>query len=100
MTILCNSGLGWPLWRAKASIRASVRASSVQASIQAWAFERLISLDWAFGDLRWAIVALLSRSLAAASNHLVENILRRAWQGARFAHRVSAAATMVAAGGR
>jgi hypothetical protein len=86
MTILCNSGLGWPIGR-------------VQALMQAWAFESMISLDYA-GDLRWAIVALLSNAVAAAGNALVESILRRASQGARFAQRMTAADTMVAAAGR
>ena len=82
MTILCNSGIGEPLWR-----------------VQIWACDCLTSLDQASGDPRLAIVALLSASLNAAGNSIVENILARAWRGARFAHRLTAADTMVAAGG-
>ena len=85
MTILCSLSIGAPLWR-------------VLASVQTWALERLIGLD--ASDLRWVIVALLSHSLSAAWNSLVENIAGRAWQGARFAHSMTAADTMVAAAGR
>jgi hypothetical protein len=87
MTTICNAGIGGPLLRA-------------QASIHAWSIQRLIRIDYAFGDLRWTIIALLAAPLTAAANALVENILRRARQGALFAHRLSAADTMVAAGGR
>ena len=91
MATLCNSGIGGPLWRAQASI---------QASIQTWAFHRLVRVDYAFGDLRSTIIALLAASLAAAGNTLAKTILRRAGQGALFAQRLTAADTMVAAGGR
>jgi hypothetical protein len=87
MTTICNSGTGGPLLRA-------------QALIHAWAIQRLIRVDYAFGDLRWTIIALLAAPLTAAGNALAESILRRARQGALFAHRLSAADTMVAAGGR
>jgi hypothetical protein len=83
MTILCNTGISEPLWR-----------------VQIWACDRLPSLDYAAGDLRLAIVVLLSNWLNAAWNSLVENIAGRAWRGARFAERMTAADTMVAAGGR
>jgi hypothetical protein len=82
MTMLCNSGIGEPLWR-----------------VQIWACDRMPSLDCASGDPRLAIVALLSQSLNAAGNSIVKNILSRAWRGARFAERLTAADTMVAAGG-
>jgi hypothetical protein len=78
MTILCNSGFGAPLWRA-----------------QIWANEHLNSSPYAF-DPRLAVVGLLSQALNAAW----KNTAARASQGARFAHRVTAADTMVAAGGR
>jgi hypothetical protein len=91
MATLCNSGIGGPLWRAQALI---------QASIQAWAFHRLVRVDYAFGDLPSTIIALLAASLAAAGNALAKNILRRAGQGALFAQGLTAADTMVAAGGR
>jgi hypothetical protein len=79
MSILYHSGIGAPLWRA-----------------QIWAFERLASSDGALGDLRFVIVALLSHLLNAAW----KNTAGRACEGARFAARLTAADTMVAAGGR
>ncbi|MGH6717312.1 MAG: hypothetical protein ACREDC_14085 [Bradyrhizobium sp.] len=87
MATLCNSGIGIPLWRA-------------QASLRAWATERLILADCASGDLRWSLITLLSQVLKAAVNALAENTLRRACQGARFAQGIAAADTMLAAGGR
>lgn len=87
MTILCSSGVGGPLSRA-------------HASVLTFTFQHLAGLDCTFGDLRWAIVTLLSHSLNAAGNSLVENIAGRAWQGARFAQRITAADTMMAAGER
>lgn len=78
MTILCNSAFGAPLWRA-----------------QIWANEHLNSSSYAF-DPRSAVVGLLSNALNAAW----KNTAARAAQGARFAHRVAAADTMVATGGR
>ena len=91
MATICNSGTGGPLLRAQASI---------YALIPAWAIQRLIRVDYTFADLRWTIIALLAALLTAAANSLVENILRRARKGALFAHRLRAADTMVAAGGR
>jgi hypothetical protein len=82
MTMLCNSTIREPLWRA-----------------QVWACDHLSSLDCASGDPRQAIVTLLSQSLNAAGNSIVKTIVGRAWQGARFAERLTAADTMVAAGG-
>ena len=79
MSILYHSGIGAPLWRA-----------------QFWAFERLASLDGAFGDLRSVIAALLSHLLNAAWR----NTAGRAGEGARFAARLTAADTRGAAGGR
>ena len=59
------------------------------------------------GDLRWAIIAMALRLLGAiwafAERQLglwANRVLRRAWQGARFAAAITAADTMVAAGGR
>ena len=83
MTTLCNSS-----------------ALSVRQAFQAWIFERLISLNLASGDLRLAAIALVAGALAAAGNAWFETIATRALQGAQFAHRVTAADTMVAAGGR
>ena len=78
MTVLYNVARFGSLWR-----------------VQIWACERLIALDLASGDFRLAIVALASHTLSAAW----KNTAARASQGARFAHRVSAADTMVAAEG-
>jgi hypothetical protein len=85
MMILYSSGFGerfGPLWRA-----------------QSFALEHLISFQCASGDLRWAVMALISRSLTAAMEALFRNIGGRAWQGARFAGALTTADTMVAAGG-
>lgn len=82
MTMLCNSGIGEPLGR-----------------VQIWACDHLTSLDYASGDPRLAIVTLLSASLNAAGNSIVKNIVCRALSGARFAERLAAADTTVAAGG-
>jgi hypothetical protein len=70
-----------PLWRA-----------------QVWALGQLASSG--LGDLRWAMVALVSRGIAAAADSLFRHIAGRAWQGARFAGRCAPAATTVAAAGR
>jgi hypothetical protein len=78
MTILENTGIGGPFWRA-----------------QIWASEYLNPPDYAF-DPRLAVAGLLSHALNAAWR----NTAARASRGARFAHRVTAADTMVAAGGR
>ena len=83
MTTLCNSG-----------------AFSALQTFQVWAFERLITLNLASGDLRFAVIALLAGALAAAGNAWFENIATRALQGAQFAHRMTAADTMVATGAR
>jgi hypothetical protein len=83
MTTLCNSS-PW---------------GSRQA-FQAWMFERLVTLNLASGDLRMVAIALVAGALAAAGNAWFETIATRALQGAHFARRVTAADTMVAAGGR
>ncbi len=72
----------------------------LQARFQTWVFERLIALNLASGDLRLAIIALVSGALIAAGNAWFENIAARALQGAQFAGSVTAADTMVAAGER
>ncbi len=79
MTNLYHFDFG-PLWRA-----------------QIWAFGHLVS---DCGDLRWTLVALLSRGIATAGSSLVRNIVGRALQGARFASSFTPADTTVAAGGR
>jgi len=78
MTILESTGIGGPLWRA-----------------QLWASEHMSSPAYAF-DPRLAAAELLSHALNAAW----KNTAARASQGARFAQHVTAADTMVAAGGR
>jgi hypothetical protein len=83
MTTLCHSG-----------------ALGALQSFQVWAYERLIALNLASGDFRFAAIALVSGLLAAAGNAWFETIAGRALKGARFARRVTAADTMVAAGGR
>lgn len=68
---------------------------------------RLAPFNAGSDDLRWTILALVLRALAAAGafgqrqlSLWVRRVLRRAWQGARFAADLTAADTMVAAGGR
>ena len=78
MTILCNTGFGAPLGRA-----------------QIWANEHMNVSRYAF-DTRLAAIGLMAQALNAAW----KNTAGRAAQGARFADRLSAADTMVAAGGR
>jgi hypothetical protein len=75
-----------PLWRA-------------QASLLAWSFGRLMFLDLTVVDLRVALATMLTRSLIQAADALVRHVMGRAWQGARFAEDITAAATMVAAAG-
>ena len=87
MTTLCNQG-------------AFGSRHAFQRSLQAWTYERLLTLNLASGDPRFAAIALVSDVLAAAGNAWFENIATRAHKGAQFARRVTAADTMVAAGGR
>jgi hypothetical protein len=82
-----------PLWRPQT------------LAFQAWALERLISFNCAFGDVRWAIMLLALRSLIAGWAfgqrqfvQLVRNVAGRAGQGA-FAAEIADADSMVAAGG-
>jgi hypothetical protein len=85
-----------PVWRFHAQIHAQVHA---------FVLARLVSFN--SGDLRWAIAAmalgLLGAVWAFAERQLAQwarRVLRRAWQGARFAAELSDADTMVATGGR
>ncbi len=87
MTTLCNLGAGGCL-------------QSLQTRLGAFAFERLMALKLASPDPRSAAIALVSAALTAAGNACYENIAARAHAGARFAQGVTAADTMVAAGGR
>lgn len=93
-----------PVWRVYAQIRAQVNAQ-VHAQVHAFVLARLISFN--SGDLRWAMVAMALRLLGAfwafaerQFTQWAQRVLRRAWQGARFAAEMSDADTMVAAGGR
>ena len=77
-----------PLWRA-----------------QAFVLTRLIAFN--HGDLRLALAAMALRLLGSAVafgerqlSRWARRVLRRAWQGARFAAVSKDADTMVAAGGR
>jgi len=71
---------------------------------QARAFSRLVSLDLMAVDLRFAVACVVTRSLVRAADalvhHVVRSVMGRAFQGARFAEDITAAATMVAAAGR
>jgi len=99
MMILQAFGAGdsfGPVWRAYAQVHAQVHAF-------VWA--RLISFN--SGDFRWAVAAMVLRLLGAgwafAERQFAQwarRVLRRAWQGARFAAEMSDADTMVAAGRR
>ncbi|OAF16054.1 hypothetical protein AYJ54_38665 [Bradyrhizobium centrolobii] len=87
MIIPTQFGTAGPLWR-------------VQASLHAWAFGRLVTLDLMFVDLRLAFASLVARSLLQLADALVHHVMARAWRGARFTQDITAAATMVAAAGR
>ncbi|UPK36480.1 hypothetical protein IVB18_03610 [Bradyrhizobium sp. 186] len=91
MIIPTHFGPAGPLWR-------------VQASLHAWAFNRLVSPDLMAVDLRFALMSVVTRSLVQAGDamvrHVVRHVMSRAWRGARFAEDITAAATMVAAAGR
>ncbi|MCK1357866.1 hypothetical protein [Bradyrhizobium sp. 199] len=91
MIIPTHFGPAVPLWRAQ----------MWQAQIwQALALSRLVSLDLMAIDLRLALASVVTRSLVQAADALVRHVMGRAWQGARFAEDITAAATMVAAAGR
>jgi hypothetical protein len=68
---------------------------------------RLTSFNCGTGDLRWTVLVLALHALDAASafaqrqlSRWARGVLRRAWQGARFAGERHHADSMVAAGGR
>ena len=83
MIIPTHFGPAAPLWRAQMR--------------QAWALNRLASLDLMAVDLRLALASAVTRSLVQAADALVRHAMGRAWRGARFAEDITAAATMVAA---
>ena len=88
MIIPTHLGPAGPLWRAQASLH---------ASLSTWAFGRLAFFDLTVVDLRVALATMLTRSLIQAADALVRHVMGRAWRGARFAEDITAAATMVAA---
>ncbi|SFI96134.1 hypothetical protein [Bradyrhizobium sp. Gha] len=88
MIIPSHFGPAGPLWRAQASLHGLPYAR---------AFSRLMFFDLTIVDLRVALVTMLARSLIRAADALVRHVMSRAWQGARFAEDITAAATMVAA---
>jgi len=103
MTILQTFGaresLG-PFCRTQAQIH-----TRVHIHVLAFVWGRLTAFN--SGDPRWAIIAMALRLLGAigafAERQLslwAHSVLRRAWQGARFAAERRAADSMVAAGGR
>jgi hypothetical protein len=74
---------------------------------QTFVLAHLTSFNCDAGDLRWTILTLALRALEAASAFAqrqmarwARGVLRRAWQGARFAGEARHADSMVAAGGR
>jgi hypothetical protein len=77
-------GLAGPLWRAQASLHTRV-------------FGRFMFLELTAVDLRLALATMVARSQIQAADALVRHVMGRAWQGARFAEDITAAATMVAA---
>ncbi|UQR62757.1 hypothetical protein LRP30_39480 [Bradyrhizobium sp. C-145] len=86
MIVPTHFGPAGPLWR--------------NQMWQARTFSRLVSLDLMAVDLRFAFASVVARSLIQAADALARHIMSRAWQGARFAEDITAAATMVAAAGR
>jgi hypothetical protein len=115
MTILQAFGareIFGPFWRAHAQLHTQIHAqvlaqvlAQVVAQALTFVLGRLTTLN--SGDVGWAILAmalrLLGAALALAERQLsiwARSVLRRAWQGARFAAGRRAADSMVAAGGR
>ena len=88
MIIPTHFGAAGPLWRAQAPLHALLYAR---------AFSRLMFFDVTIVDLRMALATMLARSLTQAADVVVRHVMSRAWQGARFAEDITAAATMVAA---
>ena len=89
MMILCNFGSSRPVWL-----------------VRTWAVECLISLHCGSGGLSWGIAALALRWFAALKvlaekqlASLAQNVMGRAWQGARFAADMTDADSTVAVGG-
>ena len=75
--------------------------------VQTFVLAHLTSFNCDPGNLRWTILTLALRALDTASvfgqrqlTRWARSVLRRAWQGARFAAELRHADSMVAAGGR
>jgi hypothetical protein len=104
MTILQTFGARASLGRE--SLGPFCRAhTKIHIHVLAFVLGRLTAFN--SGDLRWAFIAMVLRLLGAiwafAERQLslwARSVLRRAWQGARFAAERRAADSMVAAGGR
>jgi hypothetical protein len=93
-----------PVWRIHARPNVQV---AVQALVRVHTFVLARLIPFNSGDPRWAIAAMALHLLGAAGafaerqfTQWARGVLRRAWQGARFAAEMSDADTMVAAGGR
>jgi len=71
----------------------TMRAPVWSASV----FGRLVSLEFIAVDLRFPLASMAARSLTQTADALAHRVMARAWQGARFAEDITAAATMVAA---
>src|SRR4051794_20613472 len=98
-----RAGFG-PLWRAPTWGFQTWKFQNW--AFQTWTLERLIFLNCASGDMRWAIIALALRSFTAVLVFgqrqfvlLLRNVAGRLGQRARFAADMTDADTMVAAGG-
>jgi hypothetical protein len=75
--------------------------------IRTFVLAHLTAFNCGAGDLRWTVLAVAVQALNAAAAFLqrqlarwARGVLRRAWQGARFAAELHHADSMVAAGGR
>jgi hypothetical protein len=75
--------------------------------VQSFVLARLTSFNCDAADLRWTVLALALRALNATAAfgqrqlaRWAKGVMRRAWQGARFAGDPRHADSMVAAGGR
>ena len=90
------------------ALRIPVARQALQLLCRAQPFllARLAAFNCGAGDLRWALLALVVQALDAASAFCrrqlarwARGVLRRAWQGARFAAELRHADSTVAAGG-
>ena len=89
------------------SVQVSVQGFVPFRRIQTFVLAHLAAFNSNAGDLRWTLLAVALRALNAAAAfgqrqlaRWARGVLRRAWQGARFAAELGHADSMVAAGGR